>query len=95
MAIHLVEENNQALDIEKNQQNTLWTKTIKHLILKKLTTHLDLDKSVQLGLSRVPDLVVHADIFDIYIYGSVSAGREKWPLNVLFFLKVEPPCDQT
>ena len=50
MAIHLVEENNQALDIEK----------------KKPTTHLDLDKSVQLGLSRVPDLVVHADIFDIY-----------------------------
>ena len=29
-------------------------------------TNLDLDKSVQLGLSRVPDLVVHADIFDIY-----------------------------
>ena len=29
------------------------------------------------------------------IYGSVSAGREKWPFNVLFFLKVEPPCDQT
>ncbi len=29
-------------------------------------------------------------------YGSVSAGREKWPFNVLFFfLKVEPPCDQT
>ena len=27
--------------------------------------------------------------------GSVSAGREKWPFNVLFFLKVEPPCDQT
>ena len=29
------------------------------------------------------------------IYGSVSAGREKRPFNVLFFLKVEPPCDQT
>ena len=28
-------------------------------------------------------------------YGSVSAGREKRPFNVLFFLKVEPPCDQT
>ena len=28
-------------------------------------------------------------------YGSVSAGREKWPFNVIFFLKVEPPCDQT
>ena len=28
-------------------------------------------------------------------YGSISAGREKWPFNVLFFLKVEPPCDQT
>ena len=28
-------------------------------------------------------------------YGSVSAGREKWPFNVLFFLKVEPLCDQT
>ena len=28
-------------------------------------------------------------------YGSVSAGREKWPFNVLFFLKVESPCDQT
>ena len=28
-------------------------------------------------------------------YGSVSAGREKWPFNVLFFLKVEPQCDQT
>ena len=27
--------------------------------------------------------------------GSVSAGREKWPFNVLFFLKVEPPCHQT
>ena len=30
-----------------------------------------------------------------YTYGSVSAGREKRPFNVLFFLKVEPPCDQT
>ena len=30
-----------------------------------------------------------------HAYGSVSAGREKWPFNVLFFLKVEPPCDQT
>ena len=30
-----------------------------------------------------------------FTYGSVSAGREKWPFNVLFFLKVEPPCDQT
>ena len=30
-----------------------------------------------------------------YSYGSVSAGREKWPFNVIFFLKVEPPCDQT
>ena len=30
-----------------------------------------------------------------FIYGSVSAGREKWPFNVLFFFKVEPPCDQT
>ena len=30
-----------------------------------------------------------------YTYGSVSAGREKWLFNVLFFLKVEPPCDQT
>ena len=29
-----------------------------------------------------------------YTYGSVSAGREKWPFNVLFF-KVEPPFDQT
>jgi len=28
-------------------------------------------------------------------YGSVSAGREKWQFNVLFLLKVEPPCDQT
>ena len=28
-------------------------------------------------------------------YGSVSAGREKWLFNFLFFLKVEPPCDQT
>ena len=28
-------------------------------------------------------------------YGSVSAGREKWPFNVLFFLKVEPLCDHT
>ena len=28
-------------------------------------------------------------------FGSVSAGREKRPFNVLFFLKVEPPCDQT
>ena len=28
-------------------------------------------------------------------YGSLSAGREKWPFNVIFFLKVEPPCDQT
>ena len=32
---------------------------------------------------------------EIMIYGSVSAGREKWPFNVIFFLKVEPPCDQT
>ena len=22
-----------------------------------------------------------------YIYGSVSAGREKWPFNILFFFK--------
>ena len=28
-------------------------------------------------------------------YGSVSAGREKWPFNVLFFFKVEAPCEQT
>ena len=28
-------------------------------------------------------------------YGSVCAGREKWPFNVIFFLKIEPPCDQT
>ena len=44
---------------------------------------------------------VHAGYSVFYIigaslvYGSVSAGREKWPFNVLFFLKVEPPCDQT
>ena len=30
------------------------------------------------------DLILYA-----CIYGSVSAGREKWPFNVLFFLKVE------
>ena len=30
-----------------------------------------------------------------HVYGQVSAGREKWPFNVLFFLKVGPPCDQT
>ena len=30
-----------------------------------------------------------------FTYGSVCAGWEKWPFNVLFFLKVEPPCDQT
>ena len=35
-------------------------------------------------------------IYDQCSYGSVSAGREKWPFNVLFsFFKVEPPCDQT
>ena len=28
------------------------------------------------------------------IYGSVSAGREKWPFRVTFFLKVEPLCGQ-
>ena len=28
-------------------------------------------------------------------YGSVSAGRGKCLFNVLFFLKVKPPCDQT
>ena len=28
-------------------------------------------------------------------YGSVSAGREKWPFRVIFFQKVEPSCDQT
>ena len=27
-----------------------------------------------------------------YIYGSVSAGRGKWPFRVTFFLKVEPSC---
>ena len=32
---------------------------------------------------------------NIVAYGSVSAGREKWPFNVIFFLEVEPPCDQT
>ena len=34
-------------------------------------------------------------LYYIYTYGSVSAGQEKWPFNVLFFFKVEPPCDQT
>ena len=29
------------------------------------------------------------------IYGSVSAGREKCPFYVIFFLKVERSCDQT
>ena len=29
------------------------------------------------------------------VYGSVSAGRGKCLFNVLFFLKVKPPCDQT
>ena len=29
------------------------------------------------------------------INGSVCAGREKWPLNVIFALKEEPPFDQT
>ena len=28
-------------------------------------------------------------------YGSVSAGREKCPFNIIFFLKVERSCDQT
>ena len=28
----------------------------------------------------------------MYIYGSVSAGREKWPFRVIFFLKVERSC---
>ena len=32
-------------------------------------------------------------ITDINAYGSVSAGREKWPFNVIYFFKVEPPCD--
>ena len=27
-----------------------------------------------------------------YIYGSVSAGREKWPFNVLFFFKKQSLC---
>ena len=26
------------------------------------------------------------------VYGSVSAGREKWPFNVLFFLKKKSLC---
>ena len=42
-------------------------------------------------------LLVDGDEY-VYVddtYGSVSAGREKWPFNVLFFFKVEPPCDQT
>ena len=34
-------------------------------------------------------------LYSCYIYGSVSAGREKWPFNVILFLKVEPPCDKT
>ena len=38
-------------------------------------------------------LIVNSAFFTLY--GSVSAGREKWPFNVLFFFKVEPPCDQT
>ena len=28
-------------------------------------------------------------------YGSVSAGRGKWPFRVTFFLKVERSCGQT
>ena len=51
------------------------------------------------NLFLVPFIVVFASIgINFYTdapYGSVSAGREKWPFNVLFFFKVEPPCGQT
>ena len=45
----------------------------------------------QAKIRKIPDQLGD----DRTSYGSVSAGREKWPFNVLFFLKVEPPCDQT
>ena len=37
-----------------------------------------------LGILNILNLV--SSIWN-HIYGSVSAGREKWPFNVLFFLK--------
>ena len=36
-----------------------------------------------------------SEVLYAYAYGSVSAGRGKWLFHVLFFLKVEAPCDQT
>ena len=48
-------------------------------------------EKVILGDAYIHDACMH----DAYTYGSVSAGREKWPFRVIFFQKVEPSCDQT
>ena len=36
-------------------------------------------------LKNHPEVVII--IYPQHVYGSVSAGREKWPFNVLFFKK--------
>ena len=54
---------------------------------------LFLNANVPKNLGRGLALPPHPQIDPIY--GSVSAGREKWPFNVLFFFEVEPPCEQT
>ena len=53
--------------------------------------------SAHISANTLQIRIVYLDqyIDGITTYGSVSAGREKWPFNVIFFLKVEPPCDQT
>ena len=58
--------------------------------------HISHDDSLPSANSDHVDLQTFPTWENFYTtYGSVSAGREKRPFNVLFFLKVEPPCDQT
>ena len=69
-------------------QCNMWNDT--HLSVPVLVNHVtpNNDHAANIGTIR--------EIWNFQrTYGSVSAGREKWPFNVLFFLKVEPPCDQT
>ena len=47
------------------------------------------------GYTETIDFIMSNSDCVLCTYGSVSAGREKWPFNVLFFFKVEPPGDQT
>ena len=66
-------------------------------ILIHMRQHVQNANAFQANAHKENASMYDTQYFGVYetTYGSVSAGREKWPFNVLFFLKVEPPCDQT